>query len=159
MADSLAGRIRKAAQNLGEFRCGDLADATGIKTFKGRQDVRTALQDFLKRGEMARVSRGLYRYVGLKRERTKLDVIWHLVRSHRHFGLDELERLSGAARSTVAEYVQCLVRAGYLRKTSRTSWLLVSDPGPERPVDWAKCERLAEIRRRNGKRRASLLED
>ena len=94
--DSLAGRVRKAARELKEFRVRDLADAVGVQTYKGLTGVRCSLGDFLKRGEMERVSRGLYRYVEMDRPRTKLDVIWHLARSHKHFGLDEMERLSGA---------------------------------------------------------------
>ena len=146
---SLASKMRTAAPDLGKFRCGELADAVGVQTFAGRQNVKRTIYDFVKRGEMERVSRGIYRHIGSTKERTKLDIIWHLARSHRHFGLDEIERLSGAARNTVMEYVQCLVRAGYLRKTSRTRWLLVKDPGPATPVNSAKCARLKKIRRQN----------
>ena len=80
------------------------------------------------------------------RARKKMDVIWHLVRSHRTFGAAEIERLSGAARETVREYLQCLVNAGYLIKPDRYHWKLVNDPGPETPVNVAKCEKLKKLR-------------
>lgn len=147
MRETLAGRTRKAAQGLGEFRVRDLADEMGILTSGGRIRVRTRLQDFLKRGEMVRVARGIYQYIPQKKVRTKMDIIWHLVRSHRQFTTDEIERLSGAARATAGEYLSCLKKLGFLRKVGRQSWRLVNDPGPETPVNVAKCERLRKGRR------------
>jgi len=147
MRSSLAAKVRKAAQGLNEFRVEDLAEKMGVLTYGGRSRIRTCLQDFTQRGEMQRVSRGLFRYVDLKKVRSKMDVIWHLVRSHRQFSTDEIERLSGAARYTVREYLLCLRDLGFLRKTGQQGWRLVADPGPETPVNTAKCERLRKHRR------------
>jgi len=97
------------------------------------------------------VRRGVYVFTRVARKRTYLDIIWHLVRSHRSFNADDIERLSGANRATVAEYLQCLVRAGYLRKPNRTTWHLVKDPGPETPVNSTKCKRLKRLRARKEK--------
>ena len=146
-SDTIAARMRRAAQQVGRFRARDLADAIEVQTYRDRKRVKDAIPDFVKRGEFKRISRGLYEYMPRKKARTKLDVIWHLVRSHRHFGLDEMEQLSGASRGTAKEYLGCLVRAGYLRKPSRSRWLLVDDPGPDTPVNAAKCERLRRLRR------------
>ncbi len=150
-SDTFASRMREAAKRLSKFRARELADEMGVQTYREYKSVRDAIRDFMKRGEFKRVARGLYEYVPQKKKRTKLDVIWHLVRSHRHFGIDEMERLSGAARDTVKEYLSCLVRAGYLRKASRTRWLLVNDPGPDTPVNTAKCERLKRRRSKGRK--------
>jgi len=78
-----------------------------------------------------------------------MDVIWHLCRSHRQFDTDEIERLSGAARATVLEYLRCLVGFGFLRQRARGRWELVRDPGPERPVDTGKCARLKRQRKKS----------
>jgi len=102
-------------------------------------------------GEVKSVRRGVYVFTRVARKRTYLDIIWHLVRSHRSFNADDIERLSGANRATVAEYLQCLVRAGYLRKPNRTTWHLVKDPGPETPVNSTKCKRLKRLRARKEK--------
>lgn len=145
--ETMAGRVREAAKTLGDFRSTDLSNAVGVQTHKERHHVRAYMRDFYKRGEFARIARGLYRYVPMKKKRTKLDVIWHLARSHRHFSLDDMERLSGATKGTVKEYLSCLVRLGYLKKTALSRWLLVKDPGPETPTNTAKCKRLRRMRR------------
>ncbi len=82
-----------------------------------------------------------------KPKRTYLDVIWHLVRSSRHFDTDEIERMSGAARATVLEYLGALKHLGYLRKIDPRKWQLVKDPGPATPVNAAKRKKLRDIRR------------
>lgn len=148
MRRSLAANVRKAAQGLNEFRVEDLAEKMGVLTYGGRSRIRTCLQDFVKRGEMQRVSRGVYRYTKSMRARSKLDVIWHLVRSHRRFTTDQMERLSGAARATVLDYLRCLSTLGFLRKTGPQNWRLVSDPGPETPVNTSGCARLARHSRK-----------
>jgi len=125
--------MRDAARRLGTFRVSDLADAVGIQTYQGRRRVRMSINDFLRRGEFRRVSRGQYAYVALPQRRRKSDVIWHLVRSTRHFGIDEIEQLSGAPRTTVRKYLWSLVVTGHLRKTSRRRYRLVNDTGPDTP--------------------------
>ena len=144
----LAKQVREAAKKLGRFSPSGLADGVDIRTYRDRKMVKNALYDFVRRGEIRRIGKGLYEYVGGRVARTKLDIIWHLVRSHRSFTADEIERLSGAARPTVLEYLQCLTALGFLRKPTRRRWLLVKDPGPETPVNSAKCKRLKEIRKK-----------
>ena len=145
---TFAQRIREAAKRLGQFRANELADEAQVQTYKGRVTVRNYIRDFIKRGEMERIERGLYQYVWRKGRRTQLDIIWHLIRSHRHFSTDEMERLSGAVRATVLEYLRCLVSLGYLKKIGRKNWKLINDPGPETPTNTGKCKRLREIRKR-----------
>ena len=144
---TFAERMRVAARGLGEFRARDLADAMEVRTYRERALVRDYIRDFMKRGEFQRVDRGLYVYVKRDQRRGYLDIIWHLARSHRSFSTDEIERLSGAARATVLEYLRCLVAAGYLRQRVRGQWELVNDPGPVRPVNWGKCKRLKRQRK------------
>lgn len=155
MIKGLAQKIRSTAGSLGRFKAADLADAVGIKTFRERKIVRTYISDFEARGEIERVERGVYQYTGKKQKRTQLDIVWHLVRSHRNFGADEITRLSGASRQTVLEYLLCLVRLGYLKKISTTRWILLKDPGPETPTNTAKCQRLKRLRKLKKSRRTS----
>ena len=145
---TFAERMRRAARGLEEFRAMDLADDMKVQTYRERRQVRDYVRDFVRRGEMVRVSRGRYRYVAVIR-RGYMDVIWHLCRSHRQFDTDEIERLSGAARATVLEYLRCLVGFGFLRQRARGRWELVRDPGPERPVDTGKCARLKRQRKKS----------
>jgi len=92
-SDTFAGRVREAANQLRKFRARDLADAMEVRTHKERRYVKSCMWQFCKRREMIRISNGLYKYVPVKKARTKRDIIWHLVRSLRHFGLDEMEGL------------------------------------------------------------------
>ena len=144
---TFAERMRVAAKGLGEFRARDLADAMEVRTYGERAKVRDYISDFMTRGEFERIGRGLYVYSKQTQRRGYLDVMWHLARSHRSFSTDDMERLSGAARATVLEYLRCLVAAGYLRQRVRGQWELIKDPGPVRPVNWGKCKRLKRMRR------------
>jgi len=143
----LTAKVREAARERGRFRVADLAAEIDIRTYEEARKVRQhVLRDMLKSGEVRRIDRGLYEYAGKTPRRTRLDVIWHLVRSNRQFTTDEIERLSGAARYTVLEYLHCLRRLGYLRQAKRAHWQLIKDPGPETPVNTAKCQKLKRIR-------------
>lgn len=144
---TVASQIREAAKSLYEFSPADIADAINLQTFRDRRRIKNMLRDFLRRGEMERIAPGRYRYNGKAAPRTKMDIIWHLIRSHRRFTAAELERLSGAKRNTVREYLRCLQALGYLAKRNQEIWALVDDPGPETPANTAKCEKLKRIRR------------
>ncbi len=139
--------VRKAAEKAGSFTAMTLIKAVDIRAYAEARRVRSIIHELKKTGEIRSVSRGVYEYVGKERTRTKMDVIWHLVRSCRQFDTSEMERLSGAARCTVTEYLLCLKRLGLLRSAGRGKWQLIKDPGPETPVNSARCKRLKSLRR------------
>lgn len=151
-APTLAARVREAAQIKGVFTVHDLGDALGVQKKKDLKPIRNTVLDFLKRGEVVRLCRGTYEFRGRIAPRTYMDKIWHLVRSHRHFDTSDIERLSGAARATVTEYLRCLEECGYLRRSGRSRWRLVNDPGPRTPVNTGKCKRLKELRLASGRK-------
>ena len=62
----LAERIREAAKQLRKFRPKDLSDTIEVRSYREREDVRDSLRDFLRRGEIERIDRGFYRYLGRK---------------------------------------------------------------------------------------------
>jgi predicted transcriptional regulator of viral defense system len=142
---TLAGRVREAAIILTDFSADDIEDLMPAGACMIR--IRETIRDFLKYGEVVRTAPGRYRYIGKEKKRTYIDIIWHLVRSHRIFDAQEMERLSGAALSTVKEYLWCLKKLGYLRRSGHGAWQLISDPGPDAPVNAAKCSRLKRIRK------------
>lgn len=156
MPKPMAEKMRSAAQRLGQFRAHDLANAAGAKTSAEIALIRNSIRDFVRRGEMERVSRGVYKYVTQKKVRTKMHVIWHLVRSHRRFTTDEIERLSGAKRYTVREYLTLLKDVGLLVKNGRQNWRLVKDPGPETPVSTVKRIKLATDTHRHTQKKRNL---
>ncbi len=147
----LASRVLEAARTKGTFTVADIGDALNVQAHKDLVPIRRVVFALKKRNEIKRVCRGTYKYQGRDKRRTLMDKIWHLVRSHRHFSTDDIERLSGAARNTVTEYLRCLAEYGYLTKSGRSRWRLVKDPGPKTPVNTAKCKRLKAIREKRTK--------
>ncbi len=142
---TIAGSVRKAASILGKFISADLVNYD-YGRYISKKMIYCTIGDFKKCGEIVTAGDGRLKHVPRPVVRTKLDVIWHLVRSHRQFATDEIERLSGAARATVLEYLHCLDKCGYIRQATRGNWLLISDPGPETPVNTTKCARLKRLR-------------
>ena len=127
----VADKVRAAAQSYETFTFLDIED---LMPDVPEAQIRNTIQDFRSTGEIQTVRRGVYKYTaGKKKKRTYADIIWHLVRSHRQFNTDEIQRLSGAARCTVREYLRCLRRLGHINKTGQSQWMLISDPGPETP--------------------------
>jgi hypothetical protein len=131
----LAAKVREAAAGYdGVFRMMDIVKVLDIRTYAEAKKVRGVVRDFMTTGEVIRVGEGRYVYGMRPYKRTLADVMWHLIRSHRQFTTDEVERLSGAGRAWVLEYLRGLRHAGILRQRSRGNWELVKDVGPERPV-------------------------
>jgi len=143
---TMTGQVRAAMKHLGEFGFLSLENLVPQHTDKR---IRGVIKAFKKTGEIVSVRPGLYGYREVEKQsrRTALDVIWHLVRSHRQFSTDDIERLSGAKRETVLEYLHCLRRMEFIRQVKRGVWQLIEDPGPETPVNTAKCARLKRIRK------------
>lgn len=138
----VTARVRAAMQHLGKF-CYD--DLDNLLPAENPKSMRNVIHQFVQDHEAKRLSPGYYEYVPKATRRRLLDVIWHLVRSHRQFTTDEIERLSGAKRYTTLEYLTCLKTLGYLRLVDRGVWHLIDDPGPETPVNTAKCSKLRRL--------------
>lgn len=152
MAIIHAKYVREAAKKLGVFTYDEISNEMKILTYKARTRMKNHVRDFRKRDEIVRLEDGRFEYKGRAKRRTKLDIVWHLVRSHRTFTTEEIERLSGSTLGTVYEYLLCLKALGYLRGGKRTKWHLIKDPGPETPTNTAKCQRLKKVRaRKRGK--------
>ena len=115
---SLAGRIRIAARQLGEFRVRDISNTAFIKTYHERRSIRITIRDFVRRGEMERIDVGLYRYVQLPKKVTIRQRLWNVVRRLKSplFSLDELERFTEAKRKTISDFCKWMVNAGYAER-------------------------------------------
>jgi len=140
---TLAARVRAAAKHVGRFDYDALENLMPGENYKR---IKQAVFDFKKTGEVNALRPGFFEYAGRECRRTLLDVVWHLVRSHRGFSTDEIQRLSGAERRTTLEYLHCLRMLGYLRQVRRGQWQLIKDPGPQTPTNTGKCQRLRKLR-------------
>lgn len=148
MSRGMTQRVREAAAGFEQFTAPDIFGKLGIRTRFDQRRIRYVIHDLKRTGEITSIERGIYKYLEKPKARTKIDIIWHLVRSHRHFSTNDIERLSGASRYTILEYLHCLVTIGCLRKTGYQSWRLVQDLGPKTPVNMKKCKRLRELRKK-----------
>lgn len=135
--------VRAAANELRKFKTIDLEDLCPELTYK---QIRNVIGELMRSGEFRAIEPGYYEYIPKIKKRTYLEIIWHLVRSHRQFETDEIQRLSGAKRYTVLEYLYCLRKLGYIRQIHQKHWLLINDPGPEVPVNTTKYQRLKRLR-------------
>lgn len=156
MMRSFTQAVREAASELGKFSSTDLGQRLCVQTYADAEKVRGVIHELRKTEEIVSVDRGVYVYRGREKRRTKLDVIWHLARSCRQFDTGEIERLSGAGRRTVLEYLRCLRRLGYLRQAKPGYWQMINDPGPETPVNTNKCKRLRKLRERKNEKQNAV---
>jgi hypothetical protein len=138
----LTEKVREIAQEFKFFSAGELNYTLGVKTGKDAEKVRAVIIALRRRGEIRIIRRGRYRYCGkAQKKRTKSDIVWHLIRSHRHFKSNQIETLSGMHHENILKYLRCLVVMGILKKTSQQTWKLIKDPGPETPITITQCQK------------------
>lgn len=69
---------------------------------------------------------------------TVRDKMWRIIRARRRFTRRELMRLAASSTSSATDFTQLLHRHGYLRITGKDNkqhvYLLIKDPGPQRPI-------------------------
>lgn len=129
---TIAAAVREAAMSMRRFSAAELRNYDYGRCIT-RQQINNVIKDFVRRGEFRRVERGVIDYIERPKPRTKTDIIWHLIRSHRQFEAAEIVRLSGAVYDTVKKYLTRLSKLGYVKRSGRT-WRLIRDPGPETPA-------------------------
>lgn len=157
MKETFAGRLRVAAQKVGEggreFSVNDLVDAMGIQDRAGKRKIWESSRDFVRYGEWERVDKGLYRITG--KERTvktpeKRQVMWRYLRMKRQRGesvtIDDLVEMSGASEAWAREWIGQLVKNGVVRDHGNGKFKLIKDQVPM-PVFDEKAEKLRQLRR------------
>lgn len=149
----LSGKIREACAALKYFKKKDLRNFD-YGCFISEKQIDQIFRNLINSGEVKKDTGNKYRYAAKKKPRTYFDIIWHLIRSRRHFSTDEIEMLSEAKRGTVLEYLNCLKWHGYIRQAKKGHWQLINDPGPERPVNYASCVEMKKNRREKKKNAA-----
>ena len=149
MKETLAGRVREAARDLGAgdktFTVDDLADRIGTKTYAEKDPIRSTLRDFRRRGEVVRVAPGVYNYRGKQGGKPEIqEVMWRLLRSRRTVTVEDLQEMAEAEESYVLEWLRMLIRRGIVRE-SGGSYQMIKDT-VEMPRNDEKAERLRRLR-------------
>ena len=147
---TFAGRMREQMKILGRFRTSELADAMSVETFKERNLVSGTIKDFLGRGEVVRVERGIYEYVPRPGKITGRQRLWNAVRRMPGpwFSLDDLEQITSINRNTIKKFCQWLVSDGYATRVANGHFRRTGDYAVEIPADKKKCGQMADWRKR-----------
>jgi len=132
--NGLASRIRaEAAARRGDFTPASVSVALGIPPGPAREVVSNVFGDFVKRGEMVRVGRGLYRYVHSWRPAARIEDV-DLRRIHKaiyvcgEWTVSDIRRLAGTGGSHTQKVVRRLVEAGLVRQVARRAALRTVEP-------------------------------
>ena len=153
-AESLTGKIRAAAQEMGkdgsEFSAVELADRIGIQTFRDKQRMHWMVKDLKKRGIFVSIGVGVYRLAEqpkVKSDPEKRQVMWRFLRMRKTVSVGDLQEASGASRNYAMQWLRLLVRRGVVKVVGKGRWILIQDV-VETPDDTEKAEKLRELRAR-----------
>ena len=160
MKETFAGRLRDAARSLGRagstFTVKDLGHAMGIKTYAEHDTIRSALRDFLRRGEMVRTAPGVFRYQERPTVKPQIrERMWRILRARRRVTVEDLQELAGASRSYAEEWLRMLTKRAVVRKCGGGVFRMVEDPVAMLSND-EKAEQLRELRARKKAALAAL---
>jgi len=151
MKETFTGRVRDACHYLGEYgndiTLDQVYDRVDVRTYKEKDELRTAMSQLCKAGELARVGEGIYRLVQKTVGKPQIqEVMWRVLRARRTVTLADMEELAGASPTYATEWLQMLGRRKIVRHLKNGKWQMVTDPGPTMPLNDEKAERLRNLR-------------
>lgn len=155
--DSFAAKIRTAVKKLRHdtMTYADISSTADLRSTLEEKKMRSTVKDFLKRGEMARIAPGVFRYVGQKKDNKiteKRRVMWNLLKMMRTVTVEDLQELAEVTYDYALEWLRMLVRREIVRKIEPEKpslpckWQLIKELA-EMPEDEAQKEKYREIRR------------
>jgi predicted transcriptional regulator of viral defense system len=131
---TLAGRIREAAKELEQFSRRDISDAIEVMSYKERDEVSKAFQDFIRRGEFERIGDNLYHYVRRKDVQTYRQRFWDIARRMIRFTVSDLEQITQARRNTILEFCSWMVKKGYAQRLKKGHFKVIGRLKPTVPT-------------------------
>lgn len=147
MKETFAGKIRQAARSLGadgSFTTRALSGHAGLRTRKEEKRMLNALRDFVKAGEVKRISLGVYVYLGKQRKDLPIkDQMRNYLKIKKVVTIEDLQEL-GAAESYASEWLQMLVRRGVAAARGNGRYELIANMAV--PENEEKAERLRDLR-------------
>ena len=148
--NSFAQRIRQAAMELSRggrsVTLKELSIQAGLVNRVEKKRMSNAMCDFLKAGEVERLSQGVYRYLGKKNMPVeKRLVMWRLLKMRRSVTVADLQELAGASRHYAWQWLSSLIRQDVVQKLGNGKYRLVKDVA-EMPEDEERAGKLRELR-------------
>ena len=130
----------KSIKNLG------MIAMLGIKTKAEKQSLYNALVDLRKSGEIIRIKKGEYKWLGKKADPQLREIMWHILRARKNITIEDMQELSGAAELYVREWLRMLCARGIVKKTGSGKYSMIKDP-VIMPGDDKKADRLRKMRK------------
>jgi len=122
MPEGITQKVRKAANDLGEFTMDRLEETIPVKTFKERRDAREAIRRLIQRNEIVPAGPDRYRYQAARREFSKRARMWRAMRIKGSFTQQDIVRLSGASRNHAEKYFRSLKKQGLVEVVARRGY-------------------------------------
>lgn len=147
MKETFAGRVREKAKFLARWTLADLGDALGLQEYAQKRKVEDVVGDMRRRGEVRRIARGQYEYLGRNTPSRKHEIMWRFLRSAKSFGgatEEELREAAEASAEYVSEWLQALMARGAVTKSGKKYQVAVDTVEPLQ--NEAKMERLRRLR-------------
>lgn len=155
MKQTFAGKVRTAVREIGKggkpWTIKELAvEKLDLISDKDKRPLYSAIQEMERRGEIVKVSPGVYR-TGKKRQgKDELQyVMWRILRHRGRLTVDDLMELAGCSEGYALEWLQMLDKRGVIRRITKPGvngiWQLIEDQ-VEIPTNDAKADRLRELR-------------
>ena len=119
MRTGMAQRIREAAKRLHTFSVRQLADEIGVRSYLENTKMRSTLRDFRRRGEIANIARGHWRYCGREHAGKGKGVrerVYRAMYTKRIFAARDLVMLTDVDGNYVRILIRGLMKAGHVRK-------------------------------------------
>ena len=120
-------------------------------TRKEKSFMYLILADMRSRGEVVRISKGVYQYKPIKKTYLKT-IMWRILRSRQSVTVEDLMELAGSSESYAKDWLRMLQRQDVVQKTQNGRYNLVNDVVLE-PVNRDKLEYFKDLRKR---KKASL---
>lgn len=130
---SFGGRVVTNAQ---------IADALDMVFDNEKQVLYRTLRDFIKFGEIEKVNRGVYKYIGKTSKPQLQQIMWRALRARKTVTVDDLIEFSNASREYVKNWLRMLTKREIVRRTrngNKWKYQLINDP-VIMPLDEEKTE-------------------
>lgn len=165
MAKGDAQRIRAALIELGsggkEVTNAQLAAALDMVFNAEKQMLYRTLRAFHKRGEIEKVSRGIYKYIGKTDKPQLQQIMWRALRARKTVTIDDLIEIAGASREYTKEFLRMLVKREIIRRIrigKKYKYQLINDP-VVMPEDTDNAKKLRKLRQQKRVEALAALEE
>lgn len=156
--NSFANRIRIAAQNLSkenegkDFNYLDLSHEAFLQSRADEKKMKGTVRDFVKSGEMSRISPGVFIYNGKSGKGLPLnEQMWNFLKIKKSVTVEDLQKFGGN-KDYIMEWLRLLLRREVVQAEKNGRYILIAEC--DMPDNDEKAEQLRVLRAK--KKKAAL---